>query len=106
MTEHFKIADELQSFGQEGFDNYFRSFGQLSKGYQAIAAEWTDYSKQVFENSTKAYEKMVGAKSVEDAIEVQTKYAKKAYDAHIAEMTKLGEMYASLMQTAFNPWAR
>jgi len=49
---------------------------------------------------------MVGAKSVEDAIEVQTKYAKKAYDAHIAEMTKLGEMYASLIQTAFKPQAR
>jgi hypothetical protein len=106
MTEHFKIADELQSFGQDGFDNYFRSFGQLNKGFQAIATEWTDYSKQVFENSTKAYEKMVGAKSVEDAIEVQTKYAKKAYDAHIAEMTKLGEMYARLMQTAFKTWAR
>ena len=106
MTEHFKIADEFQNFGKDGFDNYFRSFGQLNKGFQAIATEWTDYSKQVFENSTKAYEKMVGAKSVEDAIEVQTKYAKKAYETHMAEMTKLGEMYASLMQTVFNPRAR
>jgi hypothetical protein len=106
MTEHFKIADEFQNFGPANFDNYFRSFGELNKGFQGIAAEWTDYSKKVFENSTKAYEKMVGAKSVEDAIEVQTKYAKKAYDAHIAEMTKLGEMYASLIQTAFKPQAR
>ncbi|MGA9443766.1 MAG: phasin family protein, partial [Methyloceanibacter sp.] len=84
MTEHFKIADEFQNFGPANFDNYFHSFGELNKGFQGIAAEWTEYSKKVFENSTKAYEKMVGAKSVEDAIEVQTKYAKKAYDAHIA----------------------
>jgi GNAT superfamily N-acetyltransferase len=87
-------------------DNRFYSFGELNKSFQVIATEWTDYSKKVFENSTKALEKVVGAKSIEDAIEVQTKYAKMTYEAHIAEMKKLGEMYASLMQTAFKLQAR
>jgi hypothetical protein len=27
-------------------------------------------------------------------IEIQSQYAKKAYEAYIAELTKLGEMYA------------
>lgn len=103
MTDHLNIAEEFQNLGQAGFNNYLRPFSELNKGFQAITAEWTDYTKTVFEDSTKAFEKMVGAKSVEDAINVQQKYAKKAYDAHIAEMTKLGEMYANVMQTAFKP---
>ena len=73
----------------------------MNTGLQVIAAEWTDYSKKVFESSTKALEKVVGAKSVEDVIEEQTKYAKETYEAHIAEVKKLGEMYANLIQTAF-----
>jgi GNAT superfamily N-acetyltransferase len=82
-------------------DNNFRSFCELNRGFRVISTEWTDYSRKVFQNSTKALENVVGAKSVEDAIEVQTKYAKEAYEAHTAELKKLGEMYASLMQTAF-----
>jgi len=106
MTEHFKIGDELQTFGKDGFDAYMRSFGEVNKGFQAITAEWTDYSKKVFEDSTKAFEKLVGAKSVEQIVEIQSKYVKKAYEAHIAEMTKLGEMYARWVQSAFKPQAR
>jgi len=78
-------------------DNNFRSFCELNRGFRVISTEWTDYSRKVFQNSTKALENVVGAKSVEDAIEVQTKYAKEAYEAHTAELKKLGEMYASLI---------
>ena len=101
MSENFPITDEFQKFSQTGFEAYTRSFGELNKGFAAIAAEWTEYSKKVFEDSTKAFEKIVGAKSFEDAIEIQSKFAKKSYEAHMAEMTKLGEMYTSLMQTTF-----
>ncbi|MGD9399287.1 MAG: phasin family protein, partial [Methyloceanibacter sp.] len=106
MANQFNVTDAFQNFGADGFDNYVRSYGELNKGFQEIAAEWTNYSKKVFEKSTKAFEKMAGAKSVEDVFAVQTKYTKKAYEAHIAEMTKLGEMYANLMQSALTPKVR
>lgn len=106
MAKHFNVSDAFQTFGTDGFDSYYRSYGELSKGFQEMAAEWTSYSKQVFEKSTKAFEKMAGAKSFEDVIAVQTKYTQKVYEAHIAEMTKLGEMYANLIQTAFQQKAR
>lgn len=100
MTEQSKIR-EFTDFGQSGFDAFGRSFGALNKGFQAIAAEWTDYSKKAFEDSTKAFEKLVGAKSPEKAFEIQSQFAKKAYEDYVAELTKLGEMYASLVQSAF-----
>ena len=53
--------------------------------------------------STRAFEQLVGAKSIEQAIEIQSQYAKKAYDTYIAEMSKLGEMYVGLAKDAYKP---
>lgn len=106
MTEHSKIADEFQKAGKDSFEAVARSYGDANKGFQAIVSEYTNYSKKAFEDGTRTFEQLVGAKSVEQAVEIQSQYVKKAYEAHIAQMTKLGEMYVSLAQNAFKPQAR
>jgi hypothetical protein len=98
-----KGFEDFQKVGKDGFDAAVRSFGEVNKGFQAIAAEVTDYSKKAFEDSTRAFEQLSGAKSVEQAIEIQSSYAKKAYDTYIAEVSKLGEMYAGLAKDAYKP---
>ena len=46
MFEAFqKLSDEQQKFGKEGFDAALRSYGELNKGFQEIAAKTTDYTK-------------------------------------------------------------
>ena len=98
-----KGFEEFQKVGKDGFDATVRSFGEMNKGFQAIAAEVTDYSKKAFEDSTRAFEQLMGAKSIEQAVEIQSNYAKKAYDTYVAEMSKLGEMYAGLAKDAYKP---
>jgi hypothetical protein len=98
-----KGFEEFQKVGKDGFDAAVRSFGEVNKGFQAIAAEVTDYSKKAFEDGTRAFEQLIGAKSIEQAIEIQSQYAKKAYDAYVAEMSKLGEMYVGLAKDAYKP---
>ena len=67
------------------------------------AAEVTDYSKKAFEDGTRAFEQLLGAKSFEQVIEIQSQYARMAYEAHVAELSKLGEMYAGLTRNAYKP---
>jgi phasin family protein len=98
-----KGFEEFQKVGKDGFDAAVKSFGEMNKGFQAIAAEVTDYSKKAFEDSTRCFEQLIGAKSVEQAVEIQSQYAKKAYDTYIAEMSKIGEMYAGLARDAYKP---
>jgi phasin family protein len=76
----------------------------MSKGFQAIAVEMADYSKKVFEEGTAATEKLIGAKSLDKAFEVQSDYVKTAYEGFVSESTKLGELYASLAQEAYKPF--
>ena len=89
--------------GKDNFDAVLRSYGELNKGSPAIAARMTDYSKQTFEDATRAFEQLVAAKSLESVIEIQSQYAKKAYDTWVGEASKLGEMYAAVARDAYKP---
>ena len=99
-----KNIDELQQFGKSNMDATVKSFGSLSNGLQAIAAEMADYSKRVFEQGTAATEKLIGAKSLEKAFEVLSDYVKTAYEGFVAEATKLGELYTDLAKEAYKPF--
>ena len=80
-----------------------RSYGELNKGFQAITANVTDYSKNAFEDATRAFEQLAGSKSVEQAIQIQSQYAKKAYDTWLASASRLSEMYVGMARDAYKP---
>jgi len=99
-----KNFDEVQKLGKDNFDTALKSFGAYSKHFQAIAAEVADYSKKSFEESTAAMEKLMGAKSVEKAIEVQTDFVKSAYEGFVSEATKLGDLYTDFAKETYKPF--
>jgi hypothetical protein len=104
MPEELRnIGEEHQKLSKDGFDAAVRSFAEVNKGFQTLTAEMTDYSKRAFDDGCRAWEQLVGAKSFERAFEIQSQYAKNAYDSYIAEVSKLGEMYASLARNAYKP---
>ena len=99
-----KNFDEVQKLGKDNMDIAMKSLGAVSKGVQAIAVEMADYSKKSFENASAAAEKLLGAKSLERAIEIQTDYAKTAYEAFVAGATRIGELYADLTKETYKPF--
>jgi phasin family protein len=99
-----KNVDEMQKLGKDNVEAAMKAFGVTSKGFQAIAAEVTNYSKKSFEDGTAAVERLLGAKTLEKAIEIQSEYAKTAYEGFVAEATKLGELYADLAKEAYKPF--
>ena len=70
---------------------------------QAIAVEVADYSKKSFETGSSALEKLLGAKSLEKAIEVQQAYLKDAYEGFVLQARKIGELYADLATQTYKP---
>lgn len=99
----FKNIEDMQKFGKEQFEAATAVSGTLSKSVQQIATEATDYSKKSVENATATFEKLIGAKSLDGAMQIQTDYAKSAYEAFVAQSTKMGELYASLAKEMFKP---
>lgn len=99
-----KNFEDLQQVSKENMDTAMKSMSAVSKSAQAIATEIAGYSKKSFEDSTAALEKLFGVKSLEKAIELQTEYAKTAYEGFVAEATKIGEMYADLAKETYKPF--
>ena len=93
--------EDMQKLGKSNLDATVKSFGALSKSAQAIAAEVADYSKKSFEDGSKALEKLLGAKTPEQAIQVQTDFAKTAYENFIGQATRIGELYADLAKETY-----
>ena len=98
-----KNIEEVQQLGKENMDAALKSVGAWSKSMQAIAIELADYSKKVFEQGTATAEKLVSAKSLDKAFEVQSDYVKNSYEGFVAQATKIGELYADLAKEAYRP---
>ena len=64
MSDVQRFSDEVQRAGKNGFDAAVSSFGEVNKGFQAIAAEITAYSKKSFEDGTRAFEQLLGCKVI------------------------------------------
>jgi hypothetical protein len=96
--------ESFQKFGKDAMDASLKTMEASTKGFQAIAAQVADYSKAAFEHNSGAVEKLMGAKSLDKALEVQTAYAKSAYEGFVAHATKLGELYTDLAKDAVKPF--
>ena len=98
-----KNFEDFQKLGKENVDTCMKQFGTVSKGWQAIATEFADYSKKSFEHGTATLESLLGAKSLEKAIEIQSDYVKTAYEGFVAQSSKLGELYTDLAKETYKP---
>jgi hypothetical protein len=107
MRETKGMADEANRMGQQvqdrlqsGFEAASRSFTEANKGFRAVATEMTEYSKAAFDDVIRTWEQLIGAKSLEQAMQIQSDYAKRAYENHMAELSKLGQMYMGMVSDA------
>jgi hypothetical protein len=103
MTVSTPTLEDFQKFSKDQFEAFTAASATLSKGLQDIATESTDYSKKAFAAGTAMYEKLLGARSVETAIQIQTEFAKQAYEGFVAQATKVSELYTRVASDAMKP---
>jgi hypothetical protein len=78
--------------------------GAFPSGFQAIATAYGDYTKKSFEDTKSFVEKMSGVKSFEKAIEIQTEFAKTAYETFVSESQKIATVYGDLAKQSYKPF--
>jgi phasin family protein len=110
MSDAKRMTDEANRMGQQaqermqrGFEAATSSFGEANKGFQALAAEMMEYSKSAFDDAIRTWEQLIGVRSLEQAIQIQSDYAKRVYENHMAELKKLGEMTVGMVRDTTKP---
>jgi hypothetical protein len=99
--EMTKGLDNLQHAENGQPDAVTLALTSFTTIFQAIVDEGTDYTKKAVEARLTCVEKLVGAKSLETVIQIQSEYAKTAYAAFVAYATKMGELHSNLAKAAF-----
>ena len=96
-------VEDMQQYGKEHLETVAASAASLQSGLHAIATAYGDYSKKSFEDTKSFVEKLSGVKSLDKAIEVQTEYAKSAYESFVAESQKIAGLYTDLVKQTCKP---
>jgi hypothetical protein len=100
MTRDF---DNLQHAGNGQLDAATAEDTSFTTIFQAIVAEGTGYTKKSVETRLAFVEKLLGAKSFDTVIQMQSEYAKTSYAAFVAQAFKMGELYSNLAKAGFKP---
>ena len=97
-------VEDIQQYGKEHLETVVASATTLQNGIQTIATAYGDYTKKSFEDTRSYVEKLSGVKSLDKAIEVQTEFAKSAYETFVAESQKIAGLYTDLAKQTFKPF--
>jgi hypothetical protein len=100
VTKDFDVIEHAGNGQLNGVPWILSSFSTV---LHAIFAEGADYTKKSVESRLAVVEKLLGAKSLETVIQIQSEYAKTAYAAFVAQATKMGDLHSNLAKAAFKP---
>jgi hypothetical protein len=99
----FTNFEDIQKLSKDHMEATTAAAASVTKGFQTIAAETTEYSKRSLESGSAYLEKLLGARKIEDAVQIQSDFAKTTYEGFVAQATRMGELYANLAREAFRP---
>lgn len=94
VTEDFEVLEELGTEGLKAAESAASSF---AGNFQLFAAEAKDYSKTSMESRAAFLGALLGAKSLENAVQLQTSYIKSAAARYLAHLMKISGLYWTLL---------
>jgi phasin family protein len=95
--------DTMVGYGKDTAEAMIKSATAAGKGAETLHSEIYSFAKQSMEDSIAAGKAILGAKSVHEAIEVQTVYAKSAFENYVAELSKFNQLMTTAAKDSFAP---
>ncbi|MGF1543703.1 MAG: phasin family protein [Parvularculaceae bacterium] len=93
-------------FQKESLEAVMASAGVCARGIEKAAAEQSAFMKEAYEESVAASKAASTAKSVQEALEVQTEFARTAFEKNLGFATKLAEHWTSVAKEAADPMSK
>ena len=94
---------DMNTQSKKNLEAVVASVTAASKGAESLGAQTMAYSKKSFEDHVAATKSLTGAKSLQEAVELQTTYAKSALDAYLAEVNRWSETVAGSVRESMRP---
>jgi phasin family protein len=103
VEKAMKSMDDLTSFGKGNVDALMQCANACSKGMEAMSAEFLSFSKQSVEEAMAATKAAMTTRSVQEFMEINSDFAKSAFESYVGRVTKFGDMATTAAKDTFEP---
>jgi phasin family protein len=98
-----KGYEQMFAFGKENAEAVMKAATLAGKGWEAIGTEVFAFSRQSVEESVAMTKAMMGSKSVQELLALQSEYAKSAFETYVAELTRVRDLAMTTAKVASAP---
>lgn len=98
-----KTAEEFVAFSQGNMEAAVKSGQIWAAGVQDLSKQVAATAQASFEETLSTFRAMAGVKSVKDAIELQTSFARAAFEKTMTESGRLTDATLKLAEQAIAP---
>lgn len=103
VDKSLSALTELNTLGKKNVEAVVESVTAATRGAEAIGAQTLAFTKKNWEDGVNAAQALAGARSVQEAIELQTSFAKTAMETYLAEVTRLTDTMTASVKDTFKP---
>jgi phasin family protein len=94
---------EMNVHSRKNLEAIVASVTAAAKGAETVGARALAFSKKSVEDQVAAAKALAGAKSIQEAVELQTGFAKTAFETMVAEVNVMSETVSSSMKDSLSP---
>lgn len=94
---------EAGAFGKENLEAWVASATAAQKGFETLSARAVAFQKKAMEEHVAATKSLMTSKSVQEYMQKQSTYAQSAFNAYVAELTSMSDLFAGVTKDAIAP---
>ena len=95
--------NDINALSKSNVEAVVESLTAATKGAETVGAQALAFSKKNWEEAVTAAKTLSGAKSIQEVIELQSKYAKSSMEAYVSEMNLMTETLSASFKDTFKP---
>ena len=94
---------EANTHSKKNLEAVVASVTAATKGAESLGSQAIAFSKKSVEDQVAAAKTLASAKSVQEAVELQTTFAKSALEAYLANVSAMSETVTASVKDVFKP---
>ena len=103
VTQAFKGYDELIAAGKENIDAVVKANTAAAAGAERLGTAFVEHLNGAYEANVAAAKALGAAKTVEEAVRLQTDHVVASFDAAVTKGTELAEVAATVAKEVTDP---
>jgi len=103
QAQSAKVLEDVTKFQKDNLEAVVSASNVYAKGFETFGKAWYALTQETVEASAAVAKALLGAKTLKEAVDLQTDFAKTTFDKFVAEGTKLSEMSIKVANEALEP---